>query len=116
MIINKDTKLFVEKGGLPGVKRVAGKLAEDLRDVFGSTVAPIEADAAELLKGNGSEARIIAVTLGNSGLLSQLISEGKFRTIGERKFLPIGGGIYENMRSNVSKNLEEYTWSDDDFD
>ena len=30
MIINKDTKLFVEKGGLPGVKRVAGKLAEDL--------------------------------------------------------------------------------------
>ena len=78
MIINKDTKLFVEKGGLPGVKRVAGKLAEDLKDVFGSTVAPIEADAAELLNSNGSEVRIIAVTLGNSELLSQLISEGKF--------------------------------------
>ena len=78
MIINKDTKLFVEKGGLLGVKRVAGKLAEDLKDVFGSTVAPIEADAAELLNSNGSEVRIIAATLGNSELLSQLISEGKF--------------------------------------
>ncbi len=78
MIINKDTKLFVEKGGLLGVKRVAGKLAEDLKDVFGSTVAPIETDAAELLNSNGSEVRIIAATLGNSELLSQLISEGKF--------------------------------------
>ncbi len=48
MIIDKSTKLIVEKEALSGVKRVMGKLAGDFELVFGEKPLVNELDTDEV--------------------------------------------------------------------
>ncbi len=82
MIIDKKTRLYVEKDAMPGVKRVMNKLAGDFEMVFGEKPAVNECDADILFSDekNASEknVRIIAATLGSSDFLDKLIAAGRF--------------------------------------
>jgi hypothetical protein len=75
MIIDKSTKLIVEKEALSGVKRVMGKLAGDFELVFGEKPLVNELDTDEVL--SGSEKRVVAATVGYSTLLDRLEKEGR---------------------------------------
>lgn len=75
MILNSETKIYTDKESLPGVKRVAGKLAEDFSAVFGKK-AEVKELEGQLSSGEGSV--IIAATLGHSAYLDKLITNGDF--------------------------------------
>ncbi len=76
MIIDKNAKLYFEPEALPGVKRVAGKVAEDFSECFESDIKFAEKNPDDLFQPEG--VRVIAATLGHSAFLSKLISDGKF--------------------------------------
>lgn len=76
MIIDKNAKLYFEPEALPGVKRVAGKVAEDFSECLESEIKFAEKNSDDL--SQAEDVRVIAATLGHSALLSKLISDGKF--------------------------------------
>ena len=84
MILNSETKIYTDRESFPGVKRVAGKLAEDFSAVFGKK-AEVKELEGQLSSEEGSV--IIAATLGHSAYLDKLITNGDFdRTTIEGKW------------------------------
>ena len=76
MDLSKNTAmppLVVENCGYEGVKRIAGKVAEDIRKVVGGL--PQVISETELLAG-GCKSAVLCATLGKSPLLDKLAEEG----------------------------------------
>ena len=65
--------LVVEEQGYEGVRRIAGKVAEDIRKVFGER--PRVLTARELLEEKPSSV-ILCASLGKSRILEELVREG----------------------------------------
>ena len=63
-ILDKQTQIVIENTALPGVKRVANYVAEDMRKVFGSSNAVIIEDNVDTDKLNGHS--VVVATLGYS--------------------------------------------------
>lgn len=72
MIISKNMKavsVCVEEEAFPGVKRIAAKVATDLKEVTGKEIEVTTPDKAK-------ECRIIAATVGKSAILDSLKAKG----------------------------------------
>ena len=65
--------IVVEQDGYEGVRRIAGKIAEDIRNVTGECPPVI---TGEELKAGRQESVILCVTAGRSGLLEELKDRG----------------------------------------
>ncbi len=78
MRLKSDTKIYIEKNALPGVKRVAGKLSDDFLAVFGDGAAITEFESGRLPEDAKEGTPIIAATLGHSDYLTSLIRSGDF--------------------------------------
>ena len=65
--------IVVEQDGYEGVRRIAGKIAEDIRNVTGEC-PPVITEAE--LKAGRQESVILCVTAGRSGLLEELKDRG----------------------------------------
>jgi hypothetical protein len=68
----KAAAIFVESTGYPGVKRAAYDLQEDIQRVTGQTPKILDT-----LEGCGEEYVVIIGTLGKSGIIEDLIAQGK---------------------------------------
>ncbi|NLY89140.1 MAG: DNRLRE domain-containing protein [Firmicutes bacterium] len=68
----KAAAIFVEPTDYPGVKRAVHDLQEDIRRVTGQTP-----EILDTLQGCGEEYLVIIGTLGKSGIIEELIAQGK---------------------------------------